>query len=256
LSGIAIERKGALAVARFDKPRGNAIDEPFVEELARAAADLGADGSVRGVLLASAHPKLFSPGLDLVTLLEYDRPAMERFMRLFAEAVWALYRLRKPVVAAVGGHAVAGGCILALTADFRVLKRGGVQIGLNEVKVGVPLPWSVAVLLRASVPPPALSQVALLGRNFADDEALAVGLAHQLADADGFEDFCLARLEEFAEKDLAAVVATKAYLRQAALSEMRAREHEELGLWLDRWFAEATRERIRAIVAGMGKGRS
>ena len=205
MSGIRLERSGALVTARFDKPRGNAIDEPFTQELMQVAGQLAADPDVKGVLLASAHPKLFCPGLDLVTLLEYDRPAMERFMRLFAEAVWALYSLRKPVVAAIGGHAVAGGCILALTADYRVLRRGGVQIGLNEVKVGVPLPWSVAVLLRASVPPASLTQVALLGRNFADDDALAVGLVDQLADADGFEDFCRARLEEFADKDADAV---------------------------------------------------
>src|SRR4029078_10839220 len=140
----------------------------------------GASPCVRAALLASAPAKLFSPGLDLVTLVEYDRAAMERFMRVFAEAVWALYALPKPVVAPVSGHAVAGGCILSLTADYRVLKRGGIQVGLNEVKVGVPLPWSVALLLRASVPPSALTQVALLGRNFSDDDAIAVGLADQL----------------------------------------------------------------------------
>jgi len=255
VSGIRLERDGALVTARFDKPRGNAIDEPFARELLDLARELDADPGLRGVLLASAHPKLFSPGLDLVTLMEYDRPAMEGFMLLFAEALWALYGLRKPVVAAVGGHAVAGGCILALTADFRVLRRGGVQIGLNEVKVGVPLPGSVTVLLRASVPPAALTPVALLGRNFADDDALAVGLADQLADAEGFEDFCRARLDEFADKDPVAVGITKASLREGALREMRAREGEELGAWLDRWFSEGTRERIRQIVAGMGRGR-
>jgi len=255
VSGIRLEKAGGFVTARFDKARGNAIDEPFTQELLKVAGELGADPGVRGVLLASAHPKLFSPGLDLVTLVEYDRAAMERFMRVFAEAVWALYALPKPVVAAVGGHAVAGGCILALTADYRVLKRGGIQVGLNEVKVGVPLPWSVALLLRASVPPSALTQVALLGRNFSDDDAIAVGLADQLADADGFEDFCRARLEEFADKDTASIAITKGYLREAVLREMRSREKEEMGAWLDRWFSDSTRERIGQIVAGMGKGR-
>ncbi|HEV7502923.1 MAG TPA: enoyl-CoA hydratase/isomerase family protein [Vicinamibacteria bacterium] len=253
MSAIRLERTGGLVTARFDKARGNAIDEPFTQELLDVARQLGADEGVKAVMLASAHPKLFCPGLDLVTLLEYDRPSMERFMRLFAETVWALYSLRKPVVAAIGGYAVAGGCILTLTADYRILKRGGVQVGLNEVKVGVPLPWSVAVLLRSSLAPSAVTQVALLGRNFADDDALAVGLADQLADADGFEDFCRARLEEFAEKDTAAVAITKSYLRDAALREMRAHETEEMTTWLDRWFSDTTRERIRQIVAGMTK---
>src|SRR4029078_13394161 len=106
--------------------------------------------------------------------------AREPLRRGSAGAVGALSALPKPVVAAVSGHAVAGGCILSLTADYRVLKRGAIQVGLNEVKVRGPPPWGVALLLRASVPPSALTQVALLGRNFSDDDAIAVGLADQL----------------------------------------------------------------------------
>jgi enoyl-CoA hydratase/carnithine racemase len=253
VSGIRIEKNGPLAVLRLDKARGNAIDEALVDELTAAAAALEADASVRGVLLASSHPKLFCPGLDLVGLLEYDRTSMQRFMGKFAGLVWQLYGLRKPMVAGVAGHAIAGGCILALTADHRVLARGGVQIGLNEVRIGVPLPWSVAVLLRSTVGPGALARVALLGRNFADDEALQAGLADELADAGGFEDFCLRRLEEFAEKDAAGVGTTKAWLRAGSLREMQQEEGRLSREWLDAWFSEATRRRIREIVAGLGK---
>lgn len=256
MSAIRVEKQGPLAVLRLDKPRGNAIDEALVDELTAACVALEADTAVRGVLLASAHPKLFCPGLDLVALLEYDRPAMQRFMGKFAGMVWQLYGLRKPVVAGLGGHAIAGGCILALAADHRVLARGGVQIGLNEVRIGVPLPWSVAVLLRATVPPGALARVALLGRNFADDEALEAGLADELADAAGFEDFCLRRLEEFAEKDPVAVGTTKAWLRADALREMQQDEGRLSRDWLAAWFSEPTRARIREIVAGLGKPRA
>jgi enoyl-CoA hydratase/carnithine racemase len=250
MSGVAIERRGRLAVLRLDKPRGNAIDEPLAEALARAASEMADDDGVRGVLLASAHPKLFCPGLDLVALAGYDRASMKRFMESFAVAVWGLYGLPKPVVAAVGGAAVAGGCILALTADYRVLKRGA-AIGLNEVKVGVPLPWSVTRLLRATVPAPALSRIALLGRNFTDAEAVEAGLADEVAEPDGFEPTCLGRLEEYAEKDPPALAATKAWLREGVLGEMMSRESERLGAFLDAWFSPATQDRIRATVASL-----
>jgi enoyl-CoA hydratase/carnithine racemase len=255
MTTVRVDRKGRAAVLRLDKARGNAIDEPMVRDVTAAARELAADESVGGVLLTSAHPKLFSPGLDLVTLIELDRGGMERFMLLFAEMVWALYALPKPMVAGINGHAVAGGCILALTADHRVLRRGGAQIGLNEVKVGVPLPWSVSELLRASVPPPALSQVALLGRNFADDEALRVGLADELADAAGFEDHCLLRLDEFLEKDLYSLVATKTALRHDVLASMKGRERERMGGWLDGWFSDSTRARMKELAAGLSKPR-
>jgi enoyl-CoA hydratase/carnithine racemase len=255
MSCVRIDMKGQAAVLRLDKGRGNSIDEPLARDLLQAARDLGADRSVRGVLLVSAHPKLFCPGLDLVTLIELDRGAMERFMLLFAEMVWALFALPKPMVAGVNGHAVAGGCILALTADYRVLRRGGAQIGLNEVRVGLPLPWSVTELLRASVPPNALSQVALLGRNYADDDALRVGLADELADAAGFEEACLRRLGEFIEKDAYAVVTTKAALRYHTLERMKAHESDRIGGWLDGWFSGTTRARLRELAAGLAKPR-
>ena len=255
MATIRIDTNGPVAILRMDKGRGNSIDEPLTRDLIQAAADLAADPAVRGVLLTSAHPKLFSPGLDLVTLIELDRKAMERFMLLFADMVWALYGLAKPMVAGVNGHAVAGGCILALTADHRVLRRGGAQIGLNEVRVGLPLPWTVTELLRASVPPNALSQVALLGRNFTDEEALRVGLADELADASGFEDHCLLRLDEFVEKDSYAVATTKAALRHDVLAAMKAHEVLRIGPWLDGWFSDTTRSRMRELAAGLSKPR-
>ncbi len=247
MQGIRIERRDGLAVVRLDKARGNAIDEALVEALRGAATGLGRDDGVRGVLLASAHPKLFSPGLDLVTLIEYDRPAMHAFMGRFAEMIWALYGLPKPLVAAVNGHAVAGGCVLALTADLRVLRRGA-QIGLNEVKIGVPLPWSVARLLRARVAPAALAPVALLGRNLGDEEALAAGLADELAPAEGFEEHCLGRLREFADKDPHAFRVTKSYVQGDLLQAMREREAELMDEWLDGWFSETTRRWMRQTV--------
>ena len=251
MSTLRTDRQEELAVLRLDKARVNAIDEALVDDLAAALSDVAADPGIRGVLLASGHPKLFCPGLDLVALSGYDRPAMERFMLRFGAVVMELYALRKPVVAAVSGHAVAGGCILALTADQRVLKKGA-QIGLNEVKIGVPLPWSVTVLLRATVPASALCQVALLGRNFADAEALAVGLADAVVEAEGFDAACLGALRELAEKDAAALGTTKAYLRAEALAAMRAHERDRLGDFLDGWFSEATQARIQKIAAALG----
>ena len=244
-------REGHL-VLTLDKARGNAMNPALIDELLGAAREATADDSIRGVLIASAKPKLFCPGLDLVELSKLDRPAMRGFMFRFADAIWAFFALPKPVVAAVSGHAIAGGCILALTADWRVLAPGA-QIGLNEVKIGVPLPWSVALLLRYTVAPSAYSRVALLGRNFEGEEALRAGLADELAAPDGFLEASLQRLGEFTEKDLHAFARTKAYLRGDTITAMRAREAELLDEWLDGWFAPSTRERIRATVKALSK---
>lgn len=251
-SPLRIERDGRLAILRLDKARGNAIDEPMAEALVAAASDLAADDAVQGVLLASAHPKLFCPGFDLVALSDYDRPSLWRFLSRFESAILALFALRKPVVAALAGAAVAGGCVLALTADLRLLRRGS-AIGLNEVRVGIPLPWPVAVLLRVSIPAPSLARVALLGQNLTDDDAREAGLVHEVLPAEGFEAACLARLEEMADRDPGAVGTTKAYLRHAALAEMRAGGDERRAEFLDAWFSPPAQEKIRQTVASLTK---
>jgi enoyl-CoA hydratase/carnithine racemase len=105
------------------------------------------------------------------------------------------------------------------------------------------------------VPPQHVAEVGLLGRNFSDDEALAAGLVHELAPQDGFEAACLARLAEFAEKDPLAFGTTKRYLRSDTLAAMSAREAALVGEFLDAWFSEATRARIRETVASLGKPR-
>ncbi len=250
MSLVRVESQGAVRVLRLDKARGNAIDLPLVDELVTVVEELRRDDAARAVLLASAHPKLFCPGLDLVSLSALDRPAMERFMLRFADLVQALYALPRPVVAAVGGHAVAGGCVLAMTADYRVLAAGA-QIGLNEVKVGVPLPWSVALLLQGTVGPQALTSVALLGRNFTGEAALRAGLADEVLPAEGFESACLERLTEFAEKDPYSYARIKAYLREPIVARMKAEEAVRLPEWLDGWFSPATRERVAATVASI-----
>ncbi|HEY2946164.1 MAG TPA: hypothetical protein VGN09_27270, partial [Vicinamibacteria bacterium] len=91
----------------------------------------------------------------------------------------------------------------------------------------------------------------LLGRNFADEEALAAGLADELADQGSFEATCLSRLQEFAEKDPYSLAVTKTYLRAEALRQMKAEDPAAAAEWLDGWFSPGTQARLRATVASL-----
>jgi enoyl-CoA hydratase len=216
------------------------------DDLIAVCAELAADSSVRGVMLA-AHGSIFCPGLDLQELVEFDRVEMERFVNQFTRCVAGLYAFPKPMVAAIHGHAIAGGCVLTLTADWRILHRNAL-IGLNEVRVGVPLPFGVAMILRESVPRTHLEEIALLGHNYRGDEARQAGLVHEVHDGEEFEARCLERLAEFASRDLAAMMQTKRYLRSGVTERIREGDAERVGEFLDRWFSEGTRTRIRGIV--------
>lgn len=240
-----------IATLVIAREHGNAINGPFVDAMMHAAQELEAAAEVRGVLL-TASGKMFCPGLDLQELLPLDRAAMQRFMERFNACVVNLFTFPKPMVAALNGHALAGGFILALTADWRVLRRGSL-VGLNEIKVGVPLPYGVALLLRETVPANRLEEVALLGRNYADEDAVAAGLVRETAPEDAFDDVCRARIEEFATKDGLAFATTKRYLRSQITERMRANGPVLVGEFLDAWFSPGTRGRMEQIVADLGK---
>jgi enoyl-CoA hydratase len=238
-----------LATLRLSRERGNAINGTLVDELISACQQVDAAGDVRGVLLA-ASGKLFCPGLDLVELSQFDRRAMEHFLHRFNACVLGLFTLSKPMVAAIHGPAIAGGCVLALTADWRILVRGAV-VGLNELRAGVPFPFGVAMILRQAIPGSRLDEVALFGRNYTDEQALAAGLAHELGEAEGFEARCRSRLAELADRDPQSLAVTKRYLRSQTVERIRAYDSQFTQDFLDCWFSLATRERIRAIVASL-----
>jgi enoyl-CoA hydratase len=250
---VTLKRAGAIGEVRLERAHGNAINDAVVEGLAAAFAEAESDPEIRGVLL-TAGGKIFCPGLDLEELFPLDREAMERFMLRFSAAVLALYTFPKPLVAVMQGHALAGGCVLSLCADWRVLRRGAIT-GLNEVKVGVPLPFGVALIVREFVPKHKLTAVALLGRNTTDEDAIAAGLADELADADGIEALARERIEEFVAKDSFAFAVTKRYLRSPVVERVRANNRLLLTEWLDGWFSDETRARIASIVAGLTERR-
>ena len=248
---VKLEVDGNLATMRLEREHGNAINGQLVEELMRACRQAEQDSRIGGVMLAGTG-KLFCPGLDLQELIELDRAAMEQFLGRFNDCIRTLYTFSKPVVARIHGHAVAGGCVLALTADWRVLRQGA-MVGLNELRVGVPFPYGVAMILRESAPSPKVEEVALFGRNYVGAEAVTAGLVHEVADDAGFDDHCRERLAELADKDARAFAISKRYLRSPVLERMTAFDQALMHEFLDAWFSPETRERVQTIVDELRK---
>lgn len=251
MSTVKLEIADGLATLTLDKGRGNAIDRPLIDDLRHELGVVEADPAVRGVLLASAHPTVFSPGLDLPTLIALQPRELEDLMLRFAHLVRELFTFPRPVVAAVSGHAVAGGCVLQLTADWKILRGDSVKVGLNELRVGVPLPWTVTSLINAVIPRQALAKVAAFGSNFSGQEALAVGLGDEIGPEEGFAVHCRSRLAELAERPTLAFATTKRNLRREASEAMAAREGELVRGFVDCWFSAESQERLQAAIAAL-----
>ena len=243
---VVVSIEAGIASVRLARRHGNAINGELVADLRAACREVETSDAVSGMLLC-ATGKLFCPGLDLVELVELDRQAMERFVVDFNAFVLELYSVTKPIVAAITGPALAGGCVLAMTADRRVIGEG-ILIGLNEVRVGVPFPWGVARILAEQVPRTRIEEVVLLGNNYEGEDAVRVGLAHEVQPAERVEPRAGELLAEFASRDLNALRVTKRYLRAPSIEAIRDGEAQHVSEFLDGWFRPGTRKRILGIV--------
>jgi enoyl-CoA hydratase len=242
---VRVERSGQVAVLRLENGKANSISPAFLERLQRL---LGEIGDARAAVMVG-QGSAFSAGLDLPALADLDRPAMRSFILGFDEVMLRVFELPVPVVAAVNGHAIAGGCVLALQADVRIGADRDARIGLNETRLGIGLPAVVLETLRAQVPAPSLALLALEGRLVSPREALELGLLHEVVPEAELLPRAVARAAELAALPPAGVRMAKASLRRPVAAAARASEEAEAERWLDSWFAEESRARLREAVA-------
>jgi enoyl-CoA hydratase/carnithine racemase len=215
---IDIERHGAVSVLRLDHGKVHALDDVLLGEIDEALAAVERSDSRAVVLTATG--RVFSAGVDLQKVLDGGAAYLERMIPLLISAFGRLFSYPLPVVAAVNGAAVAGGCILACACDRRILVEGG-RIGASELLVGVPFPVSALEILRWACGDHT-EEVVLTGKLYASDEALAVGLAHEIVTADSLLDRALAVAGELGAVAPGAFRLAKAQLRRPAVERIVA----------------------------------
>jgi enoyl-CoA hydratase len=191
----------------------------------------------------------FSAGLDLKEVASLDARAMEVFLRLLERLMSTLFAYPGPAVALVNGHAIAGGCVLALCCDHRVASASPQsKIGLNELALGLRFPPKVMAIVRHRVPRQHVERVLLGAALFDPATAHGLGLLDQVAD----EARAVAERELAARAscDPAVYAATKASLRGEALRSFAADDDSFfLREVLPVWTAPATRERVTGLLA-------
>jgi enoyl-CoA hydratase/carnithine racemase len=200
-------------------------------------------GSAGAPLLLAGAGDAFSAGLNLKEVVSLDQRGMERFLTLLEELVSALFAHPGPTVACLNGHAIAGGCVLALCCDHRIVRGDpAIRIGLNEVALGVPFPPRTLAAVLHRVPPRARDEVILGAELHAPDAALRLGLIDEIAAdplARGRE-----RLKLLASHPADAYAATKLGLRAslvAASDAFTRRLRDEI---VPAWCAPAARQRL------------
>src|ERR1700758_42330 len=138
--------------------------------------------SARAVVM-TATGRTFSAGVDLVRLLEGGAPYIREFLPALSNMFAAVFSHPAPVVAAINGHAIAGGCVLACAADRRLMAQDGGRIGVTELLVGVPVPSIAVEIMRCATAPRYFSDVILTAATYVPAEAMGRGLVDDAVDA-------------------------------------------------------------------------
>jgi enoyl-CoA hydratase len=178
---LRIEKTGPVAELILDRPPVNALDGQLLAELAQASASLERDDAVHGVLVRG-EGKCLSAGLDLAEVVTLDRAGAEAFFTRFDAAFGAAFAFSKPMAVAVDGHAIAGGMVLALCADFVAVGRGAHKVGLTELTVGVAFPRVAFEIVRLALPPRALRLLVYGAAAIPVSEAFDLGFGDVLVD--------------------------------------------------------------------------
>lgn len=242
---ISIEKKKNIAILRLDHKTTNAISAELVWELTEAIETLKADDSLKGMVLTGEKDKFFSIGFNIPSLLPLGREEFTDFYRNFNQLCINLYTFPKPTVAAITGHAIAGGCILALCCDERIIADGRKLIGLNEVKLGVPVPYVADRILHVLIGARAAREVMEVGEFYPPQDALRIGLVDHVLPLDEVLERALVHARSLAEAPGDAFPLIKANRVESVMVEILERLEVKQMRFIECWYADAARKSLK-----------
>lgn len=238
---------GRIRELELNRPPANALDPELIRALG-TEVKAAAEGPAEALIL-SGSTGMFSAGLDVPRLLRLDREAIRNVWLDYLELVRAIAGSAVPAVAAVTGHCPAGGAVLALFCDQRVMAEGDFRIGLNEVRLGLPVPSVIVAAVTRLVGAHQAERMCVRGLMLTGVEARAVGLVDRLAPAEDVVERSLAWCREVIALPRRAMLETRATARSGLhelLGEDPLPEAEALA---DRWFSDETQAALGELAA-------
>jgi Delta3-Delta2-enoyl-CoA isomerase len=242
---------GPIRELRLNRPPVHALSYELIRGL-REAIEAAPQNGVRALIL-SGTPGRFSGGLDVPLLLTYDRAGMAALWREFYALLQAMAGSPVPIAAAITGHAPAGGTVLSLFCDWRVMADGDFKMGLNEVQVGLPLPPVIFAGLRRLVNPRRAEHLAVRGSLLSPQEALAAGLIDEVAPPDQVVERAIQWCQTLLALPAEAMTITRRQARADLIAYFEQDIEREIEMVTGSWWSPETQKALQALAARLGK---
>lgn len=177
---IQLDPQGDIALVKINRPEAlNAMNTEVISELSRTMDIIAADDSIKVVIITGAGEKSFCAGADISYMVNIEPMQAEKYASSAQAVISKIERLEKPVIAAVNGFALGGGCELAMACDIRIASSNA-KIGQPEVTIGIPPGWGGTQRLMRLVGPAKAKEMIFTGKMIGADEALQIGLANKV----------------------------------------------------------------------------
>jgi 3,2-trans-enoyl-CoA isomerase len=239
--------RGGVAEILLNRPKVNAINGQVVDELAQCFDEIRGDDTAKAIIL-TGEGSFFSFGFDVPELYDYEKKDFAEFMFNFSDLLRRVFLFPKPVVGALNGHTVAGGCILALACDYRIMVDEKAKISLNEITFGSTLFSSAVEMLRFLVGSRNASTILYSGRMNSADEALRLGLIDKAVPKEELLSYARSIAEDHASRDTHAFKGIKYLLRNQIADYIKVSEKESVLEFVDIWYSESARASLRKVI--------
>lgn len=242
------------ALVGLDRGRSNAINAELLEELTQTIKNIENDESIFGLIL---HGKegFFSAGLDLIELYDYNQTQIKDFWKSFLFLTQSFAAFKKPTLAAIGGHSPAGGCVLALCCDYRIMAEGDYIIGLNEIPVGIIVPEAIFHLYSFWLGQANAYRFLLEGKLLQPAQALEVGLIDELVPYSSLRSRAEKQMHLYIQQEANTWQQSKINMRRELIAKMNMCSEQSLDVILEQWWAPSTRSILNTIIENLQGGK-
>lgn len=248
---VTTDHGGGIRELRLDRPPVNALNPDLVAALREAVHRAPREGA-RALVLSGSNGR-FSGGLDVVHLLAIDRAGIRQLWHDFYDLLLALAGSKIPVAAAITGHSPAGGAVLSLYCDYRIMADGEYRIGFNEVQVGIPMPLAILRCVERLVGARQAERLCVGGLLISPEEARRIGLVDELMPLERVVERAIEWAKGIVALPPNAMARTRDATRAGFVRLMEEGLASESELLVDNWFSEETQSTLRKVVERLKK---
>lgn len=253
MNTIKITKKESYAILQLNRGKVNAINHEMVKEIREAFQDFSTNDSVKGVILTGI-PNFFSAGLDVIELFSYDKEQIKSFFADFGGMFLDLITFEKPLITAITGYSPAGGCVMAIACDYRIMAAGEkFTIGLNEVAVNIQISHNLINAYSYWIGKGKAHEYILSGKLLKVEEAKEVGLINKVVALDDVLETAEKQMQLYLSANEEIFINTKRKLKKDLLDSLEMNPEKDLQQAIQLWWKPEIRAKMDAFVKSLQK---